>query len=202
MKTLFRRSLVLSTSTLYCLTYSSPSPPTSSSPSPSSPRPFFLSSTSSPFSRPTFSLCEEEQKAKAGEEELDESAPGTRENLPIYRQKEISKHKTKDLGIWVTYREGVYDITKFVQNHPGGSDKILLAAGKSVEPFWRIYRQHYNSKMPLEFLGPMRVGTLHADDVASQAKTNDSSDPYNDDPVTSPVMIIHSEKPVNAGWLG
>lgn len=97
------------------------------------------------------------------------------------------------------YKDGVYDITKFIQNHPGGADKIVMAAGKSVEPFWRIYRQHYNSNLPLEMLGPMRIGTLHPEDVAAEAEAKDSSDPYNQDPEISPVMTIHSRKPVNAG---
>ena len=84
----------------------------------------------------------------------------------------------------------MYDITKFIANHPGGSDKIVLAAGKSVEPFWSIYRycplctyvsmtnpksrtrQHYNSKLPFDLLGPMRIGTLHPDDVTLQAAQN------------------------------
>lgn len=33
-------------------------------------------------------------------------------------------------------QDGVYDITDFIANHPGGSEKILLAAGKSVDAFW------------------------------------------------------------------
>lgn len=33
-------------------------------------------------------------------------------------------------------QDGVYDITKFVANHPGGKDKIMLAAGKAIDPFW------------------------------------------------------------------
>jgi sulfite oxidase len=71
----------------------------------------------------------------------------------VYRLSEVSSHTTKETGIWVIYNNDVYDITKFVANHPGGQDKIMLAAGKSVEPFWRLYRQHYNSKLPMELLG-------------------------------------------------
>jgi len=35
----------------------------------------------------------------------------------------------------------VYDITTFIASHPGGSEKIKLAAGKGVEPFWALYKQ-------------------------------------------------------------
>lgn len=122
----------------------------------------------------------------------------TTPEYPIYRATDVAQHTSKDKGIWVIYQDGVYDITKFVQNHPGGADKIVLAAGKSVEPFWRIYRQHYNSKLPLEMLAPMRIGTLHPDDVAAESKAKDLSDPYSDDPPISPVLNTHSSKPVNA----
>jgi sulfite oxidase len=42
----------------------------------------------------------------------------------------------------VTYGEGVYDITEFVESHPGGPDKIVLAAGGPLEPYWAMYAQH------------------------------------------------------------
>lgn len=30
----------------------------------------------------------------------------------------------------------------FVSAHPGGKNKILLAAGGALEPFWQMYAQH------------------------------------------------------------
>lgn len=128
----------------------------------------------------------------------DPDAPGDAKGKPIYRLAEISEHTSKEKGIWVIYKDGVYDITKFIASHPGGSDKIVMAAGKSVEPFWRVYRQHYNAALPLKVLEPLRVGTLHPDDVAVQEKTRDTSDPYSKDPELSPVLKVHSEKPINA----
>eukprot|EP01034_Spumella_vulgaris_P021989 gene21989-28076_t len=44
----------------------------------------------------------------------------------------------------------------------------------------------------------MRIGTLHPDDVAAEALTADTSDPYAKDPVLSPVMIYIQRKPINA----
>lgn len=45
-------------------------------------------------------------------------------------------------GIWVTYKDGVYDVTKFVEQHPGGMARIMLAAGGAIDPFWAMYQQH------------------------------------------------------------
>jgi sulfite oxidase len=89
-------------------------------------------------------------------------------------------------------------VTKFVANHPGGKDKIMLAAGDSVDPFWRVYKQHSNSNLPMEILLPLRVGTLHPDDVSDLAAKVDTSDPYSSDPPTSPLLSKLSDKPVNA----
>ena len=60
-----------------------------------------------------------------------------------YNQEEISKHNTKQ-DIWITHNNKVYDVTKFVNHHPGGSDYLMMAAGTSITPYWNKYRQHYN----------------------------------------------------------
>jgi hypothetical protein len=76
----------------------------------------------------------------------------------VIPRKEIEKHKTPETGIWVTYADGVYDVTKFVQAHPGG-DKILLAAGGPVEPFWAMYAQHKQKQVRRYFIAPEFVST-------------------------------------------
>jgi sulfite oxidase len=61
--------------------------------------------------------------------------------LPMIRRSEVEKHKTAETGIWVTHGDGVFDITDFVAAHPGG-ERILLAAGGDVAPYWAMYAQH------------------------------------------------------------
>jgi cytochrome b involved in lipid metabolism len=120
---------------------------------------------------------------------------------PIYSLEEVATHKTKATGVWVTYKDGVYDITKFVANHPGGTDKIMMAAGQDIGPFWNLYRQHFNSALPQELLRDMRIGSLSQEDVRrKEASRNpsDDKDPYNSDPQLSPVMHYISRKPINA----
>ena len=87
----------------------------------------------------------------------------------IYRRADISSHNNLDSGIWVTYKNGVYDITSFLANHPGGRERLMLAAGKDLSEFWTIpaYRQHFRSPLAFELLEDMRVGTLHTDDIIS-----------------------------------
>ena len=56
----------------------------------------------------------------------------------------MGTHDSVDKRIWVTYKNGVYDITDFIPLHPG-AEKLLMAAGSSVEPFWNMYAVHLNN---------------------------------------------------------
>ena len=60
--------------------------------------------------------------------------------------------------VLVSYKENIYNITDFINQHPGGSEKIMLSAGKSIDEYWKIYPQHY--KNALHLLEPMKVGKL------------------------------------------
>lgn len=47
-----------------------------------------------------------------------------RVDLKTYNLEEVGKHDNKENRIWVTFKQGVYDITDFIEKHPGGSSKI------------------------------------------------------------------------------
>jgi len=115
------------------------------------------------------------------------------EPWPIYSSEEVAKHQTAETGIWVSYKAGVYDITNFIQNHPGGKDKIMLAAGKAIDPFWRIYQQHTGRGNALELLESMRIG-----DLSDPPAARSVSCPYDSDPERHPGLIFHNNKPCNA----
>lgn len=96
-------------------------------------------------------------------------------------------------GIWVTYGIGVYDITRFVPEHPG-SDKIMIGAGSSIDPFWHIYQQH-NTPEILKLLETFRIGNLNAED---EIGTADLSDPWSNEPKRHTLLKPTSMKPFNA----
>lgn len=93
----------------------------------------------------------------------------------------------------MTYGIGVYDITKFVPQHPG-SDKIMIGAGASIDPFWHIYQQH-NTPEILKLLETFRIGNLSAED---EQGTKDLSDPWSNEPKRHPLLKPASMKPFNA----
>ena len=119
-----------------------------------------------------------------------------RPDLPHYRQSDIMKHRDKHQGIWVTYKNGVYDITEFLEGHPGG-DKILLAAGGSLEPFWQMYAVHKNPEV-YTILEELRIGNIDPEDMKADKKVIDLKDPYSSDPDRHPAMRINSAKPFNS----
>jgi cytochrome b involved in lipid metabolism len=98
------------------------------------------------------------EKGKSSNNAAEKFIPPERADLPTYKLEEIKKHGKESGKIWVIYKHGVYDITKFMENHPGG-DKILLAAGGSVEPYWALYAQHKTDEV-MEILETLRIGNL------------------------------------------
>jgi cytochrome b involved in lipid metabolism len=59
-------------------------------------------------------------------------------SLPTYTSAQVAMRNGKNIAekVWMSYGGYVYDVTDFVGNHPGGSEKILLAAGGAIEPHW------------------------------------------------------------------
>ena len=108
---------------------------------------------------------------------------------------EIARHNTKDAGIWVTFKDGVYDVTEFVENHPGG-DKLLLAAGSSIEPFWAMYNVH-NTEEVHTILETLRIGNL-AEKDRSQRKEKVMENPFANEPARLPLLKVNSAQPFNA----
>ncbi len=120
-----------------------------------------------------------------------------RPDLPTYRKADIEKHSNKTSGIWVTYKEGIYDITEFLEGHPGG-DKILLAAGAGLEPFWELYAIHQSDSV-YEILETLRIGNLHPDDMkAKPLEKADKNNPFANEPSRHPALRVNSAKPFNA----
>jgi sulfite oxidase len=137
------------------------------------------------------------------EESFEDDVPDL-DSLPIYSSAEVAANNGKDGSpIWMSYGGVVYDVTNFVHNHPGGSERILLAAGGAVEPFWHLYRQHFASDLPMRYMEKMIVGKLREEDQDAiddqmTKMMDENEDPYAHEPKRSDLLIVHGDQPMNA----
>lgn len=49
---------------------------------------------------------------------------------------------------------------RFVEQHPGGAARLMLAAGGAIDPFWAMYQQHNTGQVGAS-AGPQGCGGLH-----------------------------------------
>ena len=96
-------------------------------------------------------------------------------DLPEYRRADLQKHKKPQDRVWVSYQDGVYDITDFLKVHPGGADKLMMAAGGPIDSFWQMYPFHKVDTVK-DLLKKYKIGRLHPSDQLKEADLVDFSD--------------------------
>jgi 4-hydroxysphinganine ceramide fatty acyl 2-hydroxylase len=79
--------------------------------------------------------------------------------LPSFTRAEVEAHNTSR-SCYVTIGNYVYDVTDFVDDHPGGADLILEYAGKDVEEILKDVASHPHSEAAYEVLEESVVGFL------------------------------------------
>eukprot|EP00977_Amphora_coffeiformis_P003825 scaffold766_cov179-Amphora_coffeaeformis.AAC.8 len=124
------------------------------------------------------------------------------DSMPIYTLEEVAKNNGENgRPIWMTYGGVVYDTTDFIANHPGGSEKIMMAAGSAIEPYWYTYRQHFASDLPMRLMEHMAIGRLSEEEqemIDDQMAVLEEDDPYAKEPFRHRSLIMHGDTPCNA----
>lgn len=98
---------------------------------------------------------------------------------PTYSLSDVEKHNSYDTQLWVTFGDGVYNLTNF-NNHIGGKKYIELIAGGRLEPFWSIFSDHLKHKEILDMLEKYRIGNLVANDQLDIQDIQDMFDNINE----------------------
>lgn len=126
-------------------------------------------------------------------------------DLPVITSEQVAENNGQDgKSTWMSYGGVVYDVTNFIHNHPGGSERILLAAGSAIEPFWHLYRQHFATDLPMQLMETMIVGSLDEKDQEiideqMEKMIDETEDPYAHEPgERSKKLIVHGDQPMNA----
>lgn len=77
----------------------------------------------------------------------------------LYTAEDVAAH-TDIKSCWVSRNGKVYDVTGFLQDHPGGEDLILKFAGKDVGEIMKDAAEHEHSESAYEMLDDFVVGRL------------------------------------------
>lgn len=88
--------------------------------------------------------------------------------LPTFTLAEVESHNSKS-SCFVTLGRNVYDVTDFVDSHPGGGDLVLEYAGKDIGDILKDEASHAHSDAAYEVLDDSLVGFLASADANGAA---------------------------------
>ena len=76
------------------------------------------------------------------------------EGEPLFTAEEVAAHDDASgpQGLWMTYKDGVYDLTDFLNKHPGGARFLKMAAGGAVDSWWAYWHWHHTSPLVGNYL--------------------------------------------------
>ncbi len=80
-------------------------------------------------------------------------------NLPTFTVAEVQSHSSRR-SCFVTVGNNVYDVTDFLDAHPGGSQFILDYAGKDITEILKDEDSHTHTEAAYEILDDSLVGFL------------------------------------------
>ncbi|GMY11812.1 cytochrome b5 [Fagus crenata] len=80
----------------------------------------------------------------------------------LYTMQEASEHNTKD-DCWVVIDGKVYDVTSYLDEHPGGDDVVLVATGKDATD---DFEDAGHSKSAKELMETFCIGELDTSSLA------------------------------------
>ncbi|MCJ1443289.1 MAG: hypothetical protein MMC23_003787 [Stictis urceolatum] len=70
---------------------------------------------------------------------------------------DLSEHNTVEKGLWISVDGSVFDMTSFVDEHPGGSKILKRVGGKDAsKQFWK----YHNESVMKKYTPKLKIGTL------------------------------------------
>ena len=73
-----------------------------------------------------------------------------------YTMEEVAKHNALP-SIWSVYNGDVYDITMYIDVHPGGKKILEKVYGKDMTPLFNKFHGYVNINA---MIGPLKIGTV------------------------------------------
>lgn len=95
---------------------------------------------------------------------------GAVDSQVVFREEDVAQHNTPE-DAWVALNGKVFDVTTWINAHPGGKPILLSKAGTDVSTEWNtMHAQDVLARALMHPLGPKLVGTL-----ANGEQSNDST---------------------------
>ncbi|GMK54524.1 hypothetical protein CspeluHIS016_0111100 [Cutaneotrichosporon spelunceum] len=95
-----------------------------------------------------------------------------------YTLEDLKANKTRK-SLWLSIHHKVYDVTKFIDEHPGGDEVLLEEAGRDgTEAFEDVG----HSDEARNLLKTLLIGSLNKDDVGSLKKAPGANQSVNNGP--------------------
>ncbi|KAJ8680628.1 hypothetical protein QAD02_016415 [Eretmocerus hayati] len=111
--------------------------------------------------------------------EATESTENVTSAIKLFTREEVSKHNDSK-ETWLIIHNGVYDVTKFLNEHPGGEEVLIEQAGRdSTEPFEDVG----HSRDAREMMIPYKIGELVEAERTKESdkKSRDLASGHDDD---------------------
>lgn len=132
------------------------------------------------------------------EAKKDESKP-TEKKWRTFTRKQVEYHNSLERNIWVTYKNGVYDVTAFARNHPGGKERLEGVAGQDIGDAWNLFRHHKSSAMAQQLLSNLKIGELDPSEVI-EVPEEKHVPKYSADPVYDVIIVGAGLSGLQCGW--
>ena len=70
---------------------------------------------------------------------------------------EVASHNSADKGMYIIVDDSVYDVTNFVDEHPGGAKILKRVAGiDATKQFWK----YHNESVLKKYSPKLKIGSL------------------------------------------
>lgn len=79
--------------------------------------------------------------------------------IRIYTTEDVETHNLPS-SCWISRDGKVYDVTRFLDDHPGGDDLILKYAGRDVGEIMKDPDEHAHSESAYDMMGEFLIGRL------------------------------------------
>lgn len=111
------------------------------------------------------------------------------EGVKTYTADEVRQHASED-DCWIIIHGKVYDVTKYLSEHPGGVDIMMICAGEDATT---DFEAMYHSDSAKETLKDFYIGDLATDDKP-QVVVKKPGSTYYDIPLKSVEEVSHDTK--------